>query len=427
MRFAIAAAILAHSVPATSEMSEKNIQRIFPEEKQDIVSTIQGKAMKLASQRSKFLNLVKAKKEASRGYLKNTPNSEENFQQCDPEAEDADVGVLSCGVGRYCVESGDSKMGGYCVSTPDELDRSLQGAATLLNNVYASFCSDGSEFSAQCNCTNYDPTAYTLDVMCMETEECNSYTSICAINVTSCISYDFTISVTAPGTYATERCFEDSEPYVQRTCYGSVAVADGLNDECIISVDDVECNSCVFDDRCDSYAFDCTNTGAKRAGSTCDEGVFVAPILYYLRTYGCDYYACPICGGEDFVSTNPGGTIDFGEGATTCAAVAQVALLGGFDETFCQEVVVPNVTEACGCVEFGSTPVPVPTAAPIVGTPSETSVPTAESPTVPPVVFTFPPVIPTSAPTSAGNILSLPSITTAASVVGFLMTFFQLA
>ena len=202
----------------------------------------------------------------------------------------------------------------------------------------------------------------------MEPTECDVYSSLCGNNATSCITYDFSFSVTGPGTYTIDRCFEDSEPYTQRTCYSLVAVGDGVTDECIISIDDEECNSCAFDASCDLYMFDCTNTAARRAGSTCNEGVFVAPILYYLRTFGCDYYTCPMCGGEDFVSTNPGGVVDLGEGATTCAAIGQVALLGGFDETFCQEVVIPNVADACGCAAFGSTAVPVPSVAPVAAT-----------------------------------------------------------
>jgi hypothetical protein len=118
--------------------------------------------------------------------------------------------------------------------------------------------------------------------------------------------------------------------------------------------------------------------------------VYVTPILYYLRTYSCEAFVCPICGGEDFVSTNPGGAIDLGDGITTCAAVAQVALLGGFNETFCQDVVIPTVGTPCGCVAFGSPPVEGPTLAPVATTPSPTALESA-FPTISPVTVTFPP------------------------------------
>jgi hypothetical protein len=173
MRFTIAtAAILAQSVPATttSEIDSPTLERVFGEETLSLVSDIQGTATLIGTQRSnKFLNLVKAKKETSGGYLKNTQNSNskspKDFQECDPESDEPDVGVLSCGAGRYCVESDESKIGGFCVSSPDELDRALQGGDTLLDGVYTVFCPDDSLYGDQCNCTNYDPEAYTLDVM----------------------------------------------------------------------------------------------------------------------------------------------------------------------------------------------------------------------------------------------------------------------
>ena len=172
MRFTIAtAAILAQSVPAmTSEMgSATNLERAFADDIQDLVLTT---AATIGSQRkNKFLNLVKAKKEISGGYLKNSKNSDnknkspEDFQLCDPESDEPDVGVLSCGVGSYCVESDESKIGGFCVSSPDELDRALQGGDTLLDGIYTVFCPEDALYGEQCNCTNYDPAAYTLDVM----------------------------------------------------------------------------------------------------------------------------------------------------------------------------------------------------------------------------------------------------------------------
>ena len=62
-----------------------------------------------------------------------------------------------------------------------------------------------------------------------------------------------------------------------------------------------------------------------------------------------DSYICLICGGGE--SVNPGGIIDLpGEEQTTCAALWLVAQDGGFNQTFCEEVVQPVGREDCGCI-----------------------------------------------------------------------------
>jgi len=453
MRFTIAAAILAQSLPATTSTSSNSDHHVFlgavgggdsSPVSQTSSSLFSGTATVLAKAKSgkgrssKILEVLRQKKEQSGGYLQNIAHrqdAKDTYQECDPESDELDVGVLSCGAGRYCVESDDSNLGGFCVSSPDELDRGLQAGPTLFENLYVNFCADGSPYADGCNCTGADPDSYTLNVACMEEETCDEYVSLCGENVTSCIMYDFAFALTAPLVYTWDRCFEDTEPYSQKTCYQLNRDSDSY--ECTISVDDVECNSCVVASGLDAYGnnrtcydFDCTNTVSRRAGSLCEDGVFIAPILYYVRTYGCDYYTCPICGGEDYVSTNPGGTVDVGEGATTCAAINQVALLGGFDETFCQDVVIPGVSEACGCVPFGSTAapseVPLTTSSPTAGVASVTTSPTpASDPSDPSVEFTLPPTTMPSALT-AGSATYAKTTAAVATLVGIsLMSFLQ--
>jgi hypothetical protein len=58
----------------------------------------------------------------------------------------------------------------------------------------------------------------------------------------------------------------------------------------------------------------------------CEEGENVASIKDYLFTYDCDNYVRPICGGDDFASTNPGGLIKLGDIKKTCAAVDQASM-----------------------------------------------------------------------------------------------------
>jgi hypothetical protein len=391
MHFAIAAALLAQSLPAASEsevpspkFSNKLEKRIF-----DTAEESQGE------HRGRFLSILKEKR--SQFHFKNFREELDELQECDPGIGEADVGVLSCGIGSYCLESDESMTGGFCAVSIDEEDRVLQGQQlNLFDGLYRVFCDPAGSYSADCNCTAIDSEAYTLEVGCSRADNCTEYTSICGENTTSCISYGFNFNLTGPGTYVVDRCFQDSLPYFQKTCYQTLSYGSGDAEACVISVDDDDCFSCVIDTRAGDescYQFDCTNTISKRAGDLCVPGVYVAPILYYLRTYGCGYYTCPICGGDDFVSTNPGGLINLGDGQTSCAAVAQVALLGGFNETFCQDVVIPGVAAPCGCVPFGSPPAEVSTTAPVSVT--DTGSPSVQGtsfPTIAPVLVTFPPV-----------------------------------
>jgi hypothetical protein len=46
------------------------------------------------------------------------------IKPCDPQSDDLDVGILACGMGRCCVESDESPLGGSCMP-------SLKKAPTL--------------------------------------------------------------------------------------------------------------------------------------------------------------------------------------------------------------------------------------------------------------------------------------------------------
>ena len=302
------------------------------------------------------------------------------------ETETADLGVLSCGFGKYCLESTSSSMGGYCVSSSqyDADVRELQQTGDeddLFKFAYDFFCDRNNTYYAQnCDCTNVNVESMTLDVSCVQPSTCTVYTNMCDANITNCYSVNFDLNLTGPGMYSYVRCFEDTAPYVQKNCYYGSASQDDVLDQCTVSLDDVTCNSCqttpyvyescdedeVYGTACENFTsncfeFDCTNTIARKAGNNCGDNVYVPPILYYLQTYGCeDLYICDICGGPDFVATKPQGQIDVGEGITTCAAVSQVALLGGFNETFCKENVIPAVADDCGCTPTTPTEAPIP-------------------------------------------------------------------
>lgn len=427
MRLAVAAAVLAHSLPATSETSitsSISYPGVSKKLEHAVFNRLSG--MEDKSEGKLFSLLRETKARGVDFHLKNV--EQEELVECDPESEDADVGVLSCGAGSYCIESENSKKGGYCLSSPDEIDRNLQ--ESFFDSVYFAFCDSDSLYYDTCNCTGADPEAYTLDVACARSDACGEIESQCGVNVTSCVSYGFYLTMTGPGAYVVDRCFEDSLPYQQKTCYQTTSYGNRDVEGCTISVDDEECLSCQLStnaDGDDCYIFDCTNTFVKRAGDQCTPGVYVAPILYYVDNFGCDYYVCPICGGDDFVPTNPGGLIDIGDGQTSCAAVHQAALFGAFNETFCDEVVIPGVATPCGCVPFGSPPAQVPTEAPVVTDVTATGTPTvviAEFPTISPIEVTFPTDVP-AITGAASNTFTSSAI--AMTFMGVALAFLQLA
>jgi hypothetical protein len=406
MRLAVATAILSQGLPVLSSdriindgVRGTNWQMI---ESHHVSNTIQEPWPTFTKTRQvrHLRALMELRKRLEEVYI---AVSADGGQECDPEELDADIGVLSCGIGRYCVESEQSMTGGFCVTSPDEVDRGLQeedGGLILIDGIFTAFCADEANKS-YCAC-EVDRDNYLLYVSCVDNtgKYCIEYSSSCGANITTCHLYDLSINVTAPLESSRRICVQYTEPYEQKVCYESNRFNGSITDTCNFEVEGVTCNSCQILEPVDNsslpcYEFDCTNTIASSSGYwLCDEGVLVAPIVNYLATYGCDYYVCPICGGDDFVSTNPGGLIELDDGTTTCAAVAQAALLGAFNETFCQEVVIPGVAEDCGCIPAGME-------TPSAGvTPSAPSTLPTESDMVPPMPSSTPPVD-TEAPAAA--------------------------
>eukprot|EP00934_Nitzschia_sp_Nitz4_P002770 Nitzschia sp. Nitz4//scaffold242_size29646//11419//12375//NITZ4_008049-RA/size29646-snap-gene-0.69-mRNA-1//-1//CDS//3329543809//2760//frame0 len=115
----------------------------------------------------------------------------------------------------------------------------------------------------------------------------------------------------------------------------------------------------------------------------------------------CTTYVCNIC-GPGKVSTLPNGIVDLpgdDQGATTCAAIYQVAQLGGFNESYCPTV-QDYVQEPCGCSDLAT---PVPTIAPTMSptNPQPTASPTAEI--VRPPLDTEPPTLSPTLSNSGAN------------------------
>jgi hypothetical protein len=176
--------------------------------------------------------------------------------ECDPVAAfDANVGVLACGMGHYCQESEDSKLGGVCIgsTTPIAFDRNLQ----------VSFAQNFCNAYFICDCSEYDSANQTGSVSC---GPLHYYNNECDPRL--CYSGSDSLEVFVPRNFTFFSCYEwIGGPYPVKACSGDFTAIymDGVqyNNATILPVGDPDA-----DENC--YIFDCTNTVKNAAGSICD-------------------------------------------------------------------------------------------------------------------------------------------------------------
>lgn len=321
----------------------------------------------------------------------------------DRRADALDVGVLGCGVGRYCAESSDSHLGGLCadvrsdIVSPDaprhhdgeeavtrfqreDQRRDLQDG-TLIEELQF-VCEYGSEVGTTCECDFADYTYfgnYTASVTCFSPPLCTTVRSLCGANSTTCYEYAYSIDVLGQGSYDTELCTSYSVPYNQTVCYSTSKRDYGTTmEECAIGFNGVQCDSCspipyVNTTGSDTttynfcYDFDCSNTDGGSTGNHC--GSPVATIKAYSQTYGC--VSCSLCDPEDSGNgaevTLPDEIITLFGNNYTCQDVSDVALDISFSPEQCAYV-SDLVYEPCGCAGAAATDPtasPPPTKAPL--------------------------------------------------------------
>jgi hypothetical protein len=125
MKLAVAAGILAQTLPV---LSEKAVGLIIGQEKKfDLASILasipreadgslpHGKARRAhggrRTQASSFQKQLQGKKT---GLLMNMPIAVEDVKPCNPSSKDPDVGILSCGKGKFCEQDENLFLGGKC-------------------------------------------------------------------------------------------------------------------------------------------------------------------------------------------------------------------------------------------------------------------------------------------------------------------------
>lgn len=191
MRFPIAAGLLAQALPAESGQN-------------DIFGDALGKKKRmLALLREQNTNghvrfpYQKSLKKGSRhSFTSNSPRNLSNDRrvinshlskavvECDPNLiNEADIGILSCGVGQYCFKSPESQLGGVCVDSTVSDQRSLESDDVYYSigediALYAKhFCNESSPYYQYyaCDCTDFDHATFNGSVQCViEHIDCDS-------------------------------------------------------------------------------------------------------------------------------------------------------------------------------------------------------------------------------------------------------------
>jgi hypothetical protein len=286
--------------------------------------------------------------------------------ECDPTANGADVGILSCGADQYCAESDMSSLGGFCTTNPSDESfghRNLQNQ-TFLDYLSGICASEETSPNLSCETCEIDAAAYTASVKCTYTSYCAAINGLCGDGKT----YDFcgvdnrTVDVTGPGLYTYGKCFSMTTP-LEFTYCDSFTQSGPEDFSCDVSINGVTCNSCELYYNPSTgglcQGFNCENTDLGTSGSTCSVSFVQALAVGYLySTLPCPN-GCNLC-GEGGTMTNAGANFTLPDGYSISCFVTQNAALTGYFATgdYCTTL-PPLVEEPCGCsLAPGQAPAP---------------------------------------------------------------------
>ncbi|KAG7372634.1 hypothetical protein IV203_018777 [Nitzschia inconspicua] len=311
---------------------------------------------------------------------------EEIIQECDPyqssSYDDAvvDVGILSCGKGRYCLESSfvssaeypvESSLGGVCVDMPAEstidlLDsimittqkdqlgsRNLQGNySTIIEDMNTICYGNLTGPNVACECEGVDVAAYTGSLSCSYQEICGDLENLCEDTVTFCYAITYSLSVTAPYIGGLQIQYDFSSPFVLQYQYGITYNGSPSPETCTITFDGNQCSSCEFQEASECFTFDCSNTDNGLTGTVCGNATVVEEVLADYLVFAnlpCPG-GCNICGGGYMTLRDNNITLPTGQ-TYICELVEIAALAGYFTgsrEEMCT-MLPPLVEETCGC------------------------------------------------------------------------------
>jgi hypothetical protein len=193
--------------------------------------------------------------------------------QCDPDEEvDADIGILVCGVGEYCIESDLSGLGGFCMSpsnismySTDQQERNLQSdfypAPTVCDPNHRDF------ESYDCECSAFDVARNLGEFTCTLHDYQCKRDKLCGANTV-------THTIESDGGAHADYCYDFVKPFDMNMCYSL-----DMNRSCKISIQNEECSSCEVVDGIkhpvygfigfNCYEFDCSNIEPGLKGNNC--------------------------------------------------------------------------------------------------------------------------------------------------------------
>lgn len=360
MRLTIAAAVLAETLPLVLSSSTKQdfshvISVGSPE------SSSNGKLREFLAERQTLANVNikhptgEKLRSIHRRQLLNVGGA--GLKECDPTDKGADVGILSCGSGRICMESVESALGGYC--TMEEMSRHLQGNSTLISDLN-DICY-GPDAYATCTCEGVDVEAYTGSISCSYVPSCRDAPNTCGDNVTFCYTQTYDLTIMDQYSGSAKSCYFFYEPKQMSYCFSLTIPSDGTPEFCEIEVDGTKCNSCASVDQYYDGAysscteFDCSNTNVGTSSTYCNYNIpskQVQNILLF-DSLPCEN-GCNLCGEGQRIT---GVDVDFSllnNQTYDCGKIELAALAGYFEGSNLCTDLSPAIEEICGCSGSGS-------------------------------------------------------------------------
>ena len=302
------------------------------------------------------------------------------IKECDPTADsrddddvfgDGDVGILSCGIGQYCMESTttESNLGGICVDFDEDVDqnnsniavdrRNMQEDGEILDKV-EELCDYTVDYNDDITCTtcNVDTAAYTANIECEYEESCyvKRLGPLCdgQNDTTFCTTGTIDASLSGKDQFTYEICETLTKPTDFTYCVTYMYEPDTDEVTCEIVVDGITCNSCtpVFKRESGNWCryFDCDNTIINTSATICDYSIMQAYTSYYLYNQLPCEDGCNLC-GDDRVMYKPSlKEFTIPRVATVnCLTTQLTALTGGYNANQCKALMA-LAEEPCGCM-----------------------------------------------------------------------------
>jgi hypothetical protein len=241
MRLAIATTILAESLPFVSSASLTN-DHTNPIEDPHLVSVHFNEQQLIhVAERNQFRKgdyLIHQQQQRQQHYyggigtLKNKKGAvSSTVIECTTlssanNSNNVDVGILSCGIGKYCMESTESSLGGYCVNDDENTKRNNNIPGRRRQQVVGQlsifeladlFCNkpETTGLKLDCNCT-VDFEAYSGEFSCYFGPECVDFTAGCEDDTFPlCSTEKLDAIIDSKMSYTYTSCYTQTMPMVE--------------------------------------------------------------------------------------------------------------------------------------------------------------------------------------------------------------------